>query len=70
MLLPRPLGEPKHVKEKFDAIFELSKYVKILEKLRKIAKDQLENLKVIHAELNHMQSDYDDKIAVILLLIC
>ncbi|CAJ0954517.1 unnamed protein product, partial [Mesorhabditis belari] len=57
-----PLGEPKQVKEKFDAIFELSKYVKILEKLRKMAKDQTQSLNVIHAELNHMQSNYDDRL--------
>lgn len=37
----------------------------ILERLQKMAKDQTQRLQVIHAELNHMQSDYEDRLKVL-----
>ncbi|CAJ0567185.1 unnamed protein product, partial [Mesorhabditis spiculigera] len=56
-----PLAEPKQVKEKFDAIFELSKYVKAVDKLRKLAKDENNELQVIYSDLKLLQSHFFDK---------
>jgi hypothetical protein len=35
----RPLSEPKELKLKFDAIFEVERFVKVMDGIRKSAKD-------------------------------
>ncbi len=35
----RPLGEPKELKIKFDAIFQASRYVKAIENMNKLRKE-------------------------------
>jgi hypothetical protein len=35
----RPLGEPKELKTKFDAIFEVEKFVKVMDAIKKSARE-------------------------------
>ncbi len=35
----RPLGEPKELKTKFDSIFEVERYVKVMDSIKKNAKE-------------------------------
>uniref|UniRef100_A0A915EDG1 Zinc-hook domain-containing protein n=1 Tax=Ditylenchus dipsaci TaxID=166011 RepID=A0A915EDG1_9BILA len=53
----RPLCEPKELKIRFDAIFEVTKYVKALDGIKKNMKELETQLKLIDTELPHLESN-------------
>uniref|UniRef100_T1GDM3 Rad50/SbcC-type AAA domain-containing protein n=1 Tax=Megaselia scalaris TaxID=36166 RepID=T1GDM3_MEGSC len=59
-----PLDEGKKLKEKFDAIFGTTEYNKAIDKLIKMRKDQMAELKVKESDLKHLsylKKELDDK---------
>uniref|UniRef100_A0A0N4ZFB9 AAA_23 domain-containing protein n=1 Tax=Parastrongyloides trichosuri TaxID=131310 RepID=A0A0N4ZFB9_PARTI len=52
-----PLGEPKELKTRFDAIFDVTKYVKAMDYLKKVAKDYESSLKLHDAHISHFVED-------------
>ncbi|KAH7730578.1 rad50 family protein [Aphelenchoides avenae] len=52
-----PLSEPKELKSRFDAIFEVTKYSKALDYIKKMAKDLETQMKIIDAELPHLKAN-------------
>ncbi|KAH3843771.1 hypothetical protein DPMN_117302, partial [Dreissena polymorpha] len=52
-----PLGEGRAVKEKFDAIFASTRYVKALESIKKTKKEQDEKLKLYRVEIQHLKQN-------------
>lgn len=57
-----PLDEPKKLKERFDEIFQVTGYVKAVETLKKVQKDNAQDLRVIEATLPHLLKHQEDKI--------
>ncbi|CAD5224881.1 unnamed protein product [Bursaphelenchus okinawaensis] len=57
-----PLSEPKELKVRFDAIFEVTKYVKAVEGLKKSAKEWENDLKVVLAEIPLLKSANDSRV--------
>uniref|UniRef100_A0AAF5HZX9 Rad50/SbcC-type AAA domain-containing protein n=2 Tax=Strongyloides stercoralis TaxID=6248 RepID=A0AAF5HZX9_STRER len=55
-----PLGEPKDLKTKFDEIFEVAKYVKAMDNFKKLRKEYENSIKIIEAELPHLQTNMFD----------
>lgn len=51
----RPLSEGKALKEKFDAIFASTRYVKALETIRKVKQTQDQDLKLYKQEVTHLK---------------
>ncbi|XP_016953559.2 DNA repair protein RAD50 [Drosophila biarmipes] len=49
-----PLDEAKKLKEKFDAIFGITEYNKALDKIIKLRKEAMEQLKVMDANMKHV----------------
>ncbi|XP_017079232.1 DNA repair protein RAD50 [Drosophila eugracilis] len=49
-----PLDEAKKLKEKFDAIFGITEYNKALDKIIKLRKEAVEELKVMDANMKHV----------------
>ncbi|XP_017008025.3 DNA repair protein RAD50 [Drosophila takahashii] len=49
-----PLDEAKKLKEKFDAIFGITEYNKALDKIIKLRKEAMEELKVMDANMKHV----------------
>lgn len=47
----RPLGEPKELKTKFDAIFEVEKFVKVMDGIKKSTKDFVNIMYLILSKL-------------------
>ncbi|EDW08362.1 DNA repair protein RAD50 [Drosophila mojavensis] len=59
-----PLDEPKKLKEKFDAIFGITEYNKALDRIIKLRKTAVEELKVMNANLKlleHFKKEMDEK---------
>lgn len=54
-LIYRPLSEGKALKEKFDAIFASTRYVKALETIRKVKQMQDQELKLYKQEVTHLK---------------
>lgn len=54
-LIDRPLSEGKALKEKFDAIFASTRYVKALETIRKVKQMQDQELKLYKQEVTHLK---------------
>ncbi|XP_052793219.1 DNA repair protein RAD50-like isoform X2 [Mya arenaria] len=52
-----PLGEGKQVKEKFDAIFASTRYVKALESIKKTKKEQDEKLKLYKNDIQYLKQN-------------
>jgi len=52
-----PLSEPKELKSRFDAIFEVTKYVRTLDNLKKIKKDLENQIKVLDGQLPYLDAD-------------
>ncbi|KAI1710175.1 AAA domain-containing protein [Ditylenchus destructor] len=52
-----PLSEPKELKVRFDAIFEVTKYVKALDNIKKNIKEMELQIKVIDAEIPHLDAN-------------
>ncbi|XP_017090795.2 DNA repair protein RAD50 [Drosophila bipectinata] len=50
-----PLDEPKKLKEKFDAIFGISEYDKALDKIIKMRKESTEELRLMEANIKHVE---------------
>lgn len=61
----RPLSEPKELKIRFDAIFEVTKYVKALDNIKKNIKELEIQIRIIDAELPALKSDLESKANVI-----
>uniref|UniRef100_A0A914VK30 Zinc-hook domain-containing protein n=1 Tax=Plectus sambesii TaxID=2011161 RepID=A0A914VK30_9BILA len=57
-----PLGEPKELKTKFDAIFQADRYVKAIESMNKVRKEYTTELKIIQTKLVYMHGDYSEKL--------
>uniref|UniRef100_A0A0K0FAI7 DNA repair protein RAD50 (inferred by orthology to a human protein) n=1 Tax=Strongyloides venezuelensis TaxID=75913 RepID=A0A0K0FAI7_STRVS len=55
-----PLSEPKVLKNRFDSIFEVTKYVKAMDHVTKLIKDYESSIKMIDAELPYLESDRDE----------
>ncbi|XP_049873545.1 DNA repair protein RAD50 [Pectinophora gossypiella] len=49
-----PLDEGKKVKERFDEIFDADKYSDCFDRLRKLRKDYIQNLKLLELEVTHL----------------
>ncbi|XP_030560442.1 DNA repair protein RAD50 [Drosophila novamexicana] len=59
-----PLDEAKKLKEKFDAIFGITEYNKALDRIIKLRKTAMEELKVMEANmkfLEHLKKEMDEK---------
>ncbi|KAI5644326.1 AAA domain-containing protein [Phthorimaea operculella] len=59
-----PLDEGKKVKERFDEIFDADKYSDCFERLRKLRKEYVQNLKLLELEVTHLterKQDVDKK---------
>lgn len=55
-----PLSEGKTLKAKFDEIFSATRYIKALESIRSVNKDQQSNCKVYQADLKHLAERKDE----------
>lgn len=62
------MNEPKELKIRFDAIFEVTKYVKALDNIKKNIKELEIQIRIIDAELPSLKSDLENKANVILQL--
>lgn len=51
----RPLSEGKALKEKFDAIFASTRYVKALETIRKLKQTQDQDLKLYKQDVTYLK---------------
>ncbi|XP_065361714.1 DNA repair protein RAD50 [Calliphora vicina] len=59
-----PLDEPKKLKEKFDAIFGITEYNKALDRIIKMRKDEMEQLKIKESDLRfveHLKQEMEGK---------
>uniref|UniRef100_A0A915LCL0 Rad50/SbcC-type AAA domain-containing protein n=1 Tax=Meloidogyne javanica TaxID=6303 RepID=A0A915LCL0_MELJA len=52
-----PLSEPKELKQRFDAIFEVTKYVKALDAIKRNIKELNLQIQLIDKELPHLESN-------------
>uniref|UniRef100_A0A183CNE7 AAA_23 domain-containing protein n=1 Tax=Globodera pallida TaxID=36090 RepID=A0A183CNE7_GLOPA len=52
-----PLSEPKELKVRFDAIFEVTKYVKALDNIKKTIKELGVQIQLIDKELPHLENN-------------
>ncbi|CEF70410.1 DNA repair protein RAD50 [Strongyloides ratti] len=60
-----PLSEPKMLKNYFDSIFEVTKYVKAMDHVTKMTKDYESEIKSIDTELPYLESDRNEHLRMI-----
>lgn len=57
-----PLDEPKKLKERFDEIFQVTSYVKSIDALKKIQKENQQELRMLEATLPHLVKQQENKL--------
>uniref|UniRef100_A0A0K0EIQ5 AAA_23 domain-containing protein n=1 Tax=Strongyloides stercoralis TaxID=6248 RepID=A0A0K0EIQ5_STRER len=60
-----PLSEPKMLKNYFDSIFEVTKYVKAMDHVTRMIKDYEAEIKTIDTELPYLESDRNEYLRLI-----
>lgn len=63
------MNEPKELKVRFDAIFEVTKYVKALDNIKKNIKELEIQLRLIDSEIPHLNSNRQAKANVLIFFV-